>query len=298
VVAPGGRAGVRAINGGQGFAPPTGPAAGNNLPASTGVWSGQGPGPAPPGQVAAGQLGGNDGQFGPDPRSPQTDPAHVSVLGTNQESTTAYGLAGFNDKQTVWDRHVYWDAGTQRTGTTAAVPGNPPNPVTDGPARPGLRALSRVLSWQIGSDATANQDDLSRAYTWLGEQGSGYSPVYGGVPGLYVPYGTRGGVPYPISDPTDGLGGRSDVWAGPPHGLHSLTFPDGADMLNRYRGTPQMRRPRLDRPANSPQAGQSYSQTVMYQGGSPVAGQATSRPVTPLIPGLNIVSGRGWAGGA
>jgi len=298
MVALGGRAGVRAINGGQGFAPVTGPAAGNELPAKTGVWSTAAPGPAPPGQVVAGQLGGDDGVTGPDPRSLQTDPQHVSVLGIGQETGDIGPFQNWLNKLTVYDRHVYWDAGTQRTGTTPSVPGNPPNPVTDGPARPGLRAVNRTVSWQIGSDATANQDDFSRPYTWLGEQGAGYAPIYGGVPGLYQPYGTRGGVPYPIVDPTDGQGGRDEVWAGPPHGLHSQTLPDNFDTLARYRSTPQQTLPRIDRPSNSPQAGQSYSQTVQYQGGQPVAGSVTKTPVTPLVPGLNIVTGRGWMGGA
>jgi hypothetical protein len=220
------------------------------------------------------------------------------VLGVGQETGEVGGFQHWLNKLTVIDRHVYWDTGTQRTGTTPSVPGNPPNPVTDGPARPDLNAVNRTVSWQIGSDATRNQDDLTRPYTWLGEQGAGYSPVYGGVPGLYSPYGTRGGVPYPIVDPTDGQGGRDEVWSGPPHGLHSETL-SGAWLVNsRYGATPQMQRPRVDRPDNSPQAGQSYSQTVLYQGGQPVAGTTTTTNVTPFIPGLNIVTGRPSWGGA
>ena len=47
-------------------------------------------------------------------------------------------------------------------------------------ARLDLRLINRTVSFQIGSDATRNQDDLTRGYTWLGEQGSGWAPVYGG----------------------------------------------------------------------------------------------------------------------
>jgi len=58
--------------------------------------------------------------------------------------------------------------------------------------------------------------------------------------------------------------------------------------------TPQMRPVRLDRPSNSPQAGQSYSQTVKPQGWSGVGPKrgATVRPGT----GPMQHTGRGWAG--
>ncbi|MDA8319061.1 MAG: hypothetical protein M0030_04495 [Actinomycetota bacterium] len=293
MVAIGSRAGVTPLSPGVGWAPPTGPAIGNDVPAKTGVWSSAPPGPAPAGQVAAGQLGGDDGVTGADPRSLQTDPEHVSVLGVGQESWARYGIQGFNDQLTVKDRHGYWASGSSLNSDAPTSPvGNPPNPLTDYPhhGRPAWRLVNRTVSFQIGSDNTAQQDDLSRPYTWLGEQGSGWSPVYGGVPGLYQPYGTRGGVPYPIVDPTQGQGGREMVWSGPPHGLHSLTYPNGADTLQRYRTTPQQQPGRVDRPSNSPQAGQSYSQTVQRQGGpARVTGQAAPAPVK--------WQGRGWAGG-
>ena len=204
------------------------------------------------------------------------------------------GIQGFNDKLTVKDRHAYWDAGSQRTGTTFTPATANPNTYNDpmqSPPRPDLRTVNRTVSYQKGTDASRNQDDLSRPYTWVGEQGSGWSPVYGGVPGLYQPYGTRGGVPYPIVDPTGGQGGRETVWAGPPHGLHSETFPDGLDTLRRYQRTPQMRPVRVDRPSNSPQAGQSYSQTVQHQGGPPRGPKVTAGPNTPVHH-----FGRGWTG--
>ena len=52
------------------------------------------------------------------------------------------------------------------------------------PPRPELRTVNRTVSYQKGSDATRNQDDLSRGDTWLGEQGSGWTRVNGGVPGF------------------------------------------------------------------------------------------------------------------
>jgi hypothetical protein len=151
--------------------------------------------------------------------------------------------------------------------------------------------VNRTVSYQKGTDTSRNQDDLSRGYTWLGEQGSGWAPVYGGVPGLYLPYGSRGGVPYPIvsqaayGSPGDG---RQLVFAGPPHGLHSLTYPDRGDTLQRYGAAPQMRPVRVDRPSNSPQAGQSYNQTVVPQGQQGAA--------APKGAWKTRVGGRGWLG--
>src|SRR5215472_4209268 len=203
------------------------------------------------------------------------------------------GIQGFNDKLTVKDRHAFWDTGHQVQGTDFTPASSPPNTYNNpkqAPPRPDLRTLNRTVSYQKGTDNTRNQDDLARPYTWLGEQGSGYSPVWGGVPGLFIPYGSRGGVPYPVVDPTAGQGGRETVWAGPPHGYHSLTYPDTADTLSRYTALPQMRPVRVDRPSNSPQAGQSFSQTVQHQGSPPRSAQ-TAAGASPVHH-----QGRGWAG--
>src|SRR6185312_8060601 len=302
-----GRGGVRVLAEGASFAPVTGHAIGNDLPANTGYWAAadpaghQRPGPAPASQPGpGGDLGNYDGQNSSDPRAPQLtrfawawgegDP------GTDEDhqSFRRFGIQGFNDKLTVKDRHAYWDAGHQRTGLTfnpaSANPNTYNNPAEE-PPRPDLRTINRTVSYQHGSDNTRNQDDLSRPYTWLGEQGSGWSSIWGGVPGLYTPYGSRGGVPYPVTDPTNGQGGPEDVWAGPPHGLHSLTYPDHGDTLNRYKATQQMTPGRFDRPANSPQAGQSYSQTVQFQGGTrPAAGGE------PRGQGFGRGMGRTWGG--
>ena len=300
----GGRAGVVRLAPGPGFARPSHRSYGNNLPADSGAWTPwhakPGPGPASPGYVIDGQLGDNDGNWGADPRAGQlTDPVFLpgpNVAGMdagtgNNDNNWRGGIQGFSDKLTVRDRHAFWSTGTQLQGTDFSPAGSPPNtynnPLQE-PPQARLRTVNRSVSYQKGSDATRNQDDLSRAYTWLGEQGSGYTPVYGGTPGLYLPYGSRGGVPYPVVDPTDGKGGRDVVWAGPPHGLHSLTYPDGGDTLKRYQVLPQMRPVRIDRPSNSPQAGQAYSQTVQHQGRPPTSAGSGQRPVHH--------SGRGWAG--
>ena len=207
------------------------------------------------------------------------------------------GIQGFSDKLTAKDRHAYWDGGHQVQGTDFSPASSPPNtynnPLIE-PPLPELRTVNRTVSYQLGTDTSRYQDDLSRPYTWLGEQGSGWAPVYGGVPGLYLPYGSRGGVPFPVVSPVaegDPADGPRKVWAGPPHGLHSLTTPDRANTTNRYQVNPQMRPVRVDRPSNSPQAGQSYNQTVLPQGATAPAGaQRQAQGWTAKI------SGRGWLG--
>lgn len=290
------------------FPAPTARAYGNQLPAVTGD-NGPPQKPAPGYWHVNGQLGGTgDGAFGADPRAPKISPAPVSPAwkawgqgqaGTGQaeQSFRRYGTLGFNDQLTTKDRHAYWDAGHQRTGTTFDPASTPPNTYNDPmmqPPSPLLRLVNRTVSFQVGSDATRNQDDLSRPYTWLGEMGTPWVPRYGGVPGLYQPYGTRGGVPYPIVSPAQ-PGSPQDgpvmVTSGPPHGLHSQTpwAAGQGNILQRYEVNPQMRPVRLDRPSNSPQAGQSYSQTVRPQGASPV------RPSGGQRQGPQF-GGRGWAG--
>ena len=290
-------------------------ALGNNLPPITG-WDDHDfkPGPTPgPYQGGYGQLGEFDGYIGADPRAPQTSPQHHNLNGPGpaqmdtgeaggRQSWWRAGIQGFNDQLTVKDRHAYWDTGNQKTGVDGFGPSGSPNTFNDPrhvPPRPDLRTVNRTVSYQKGSDKTRNQDDLSRQYTWLGEQGSGWTRINGGVPGLYIPYGSRGGVPYPVQSPVE-EGGDGDgphlVFAGPPHGLHSATpWKGGAQIISRFMSTPQTRPVRLDRPSNSPQAGQSYSQTVRPQG--------TSRTRPATRPGRNAAfgtgswtAGRGWAG--
>jgi hypothetical protein len=306
MVAIGGRAGVVRLAPGPGFARPSANQQGNNLPADSGRWGDPNkPGPSPnsPGYIVGGQISGNDAFWGSDPRQPEVippvflpgdTPAGMDSGTANNPINYRGGIQGFNDKLRVVDRHAFWNTGSQVQGTDFSPASSPPNtynnPLQE-PPQARLRTVNRSITYQKGTDATRNQDDLSRGYTWLGEQGSGYQPVYGGVPGLYQPYGTRGGVPFAIVDPTGGTGGRELVWAGPPHGLHSLTFPDQADTLLRYQVLPQMRPVRVDRPSNSPQAGQAFSQTVQHQGMAPVP-----RPGGIQVQKPTHYTGRGWAG--
>jgi len=288
---------------------------GNNIPGITGRLDQ--PFRPSPGPYTGGQLGGiGDGFTGADPRTtpiqptphflPGQDPAGMdSGTANNAPSWWRGGIQGFNDTLTVKDRHGYWDTGNQKTGTDPWSSGGPPNSRNnprDAPPRPDFRLINRTISYQKGSDLTRNLDDLTRPYTWLGEQGSGWTPVYGGVPGLYQPYGSRGGVPFPIVSSAE-FGQPGDgphlVFAGPPHGLHSQTpWKGGAQIISRFMSIPQTRPVRQDRPSNSPQAGQSYSQTVLPQGASPVrpgggragfTGRATGM-------GLSYPGGRGWGG--
>jgi hypothetical protein len=291
---------------------PSGGSQGNNLPAVLGpVGPPARPAPSAAEQAVGGQVGAPPGTGGSMPGAPLYPVGHSpGQPGYMQESAWRGGAStGWNDKLITRDRHAYWDTGTQLAGNHYSTPGNPPNPVTDGPARPDLRLTQRTISYQKGSDASANHDDLTRPYTrnaqgmYVGEQGTGWSPVYGGVPGLYQPYGTRGGVPYPIMSPVaqgEPGDGRRNVFSGPPHGLHSLTFPDYSSTLGYYMAQPQMHQPRMDRPANSPQAGQAYSQLVVPQGGQQVTRQqpgtvaAARAKWSAWMPG----STGGWRGSA
>jgi hypothetical protein len=299
--------------------PTVGPTLGNSLPPNTGVWLPERTPPGP-GLSAGGQMAGNDGFMGSDPRYPKRQPEPKFISGDspaaydkslrNHPSWWRGGLAGFNNRLSVVDRHAYWDTGYQRTGLESlpySVPYTYSHPLDDPPA-PELRLVQRSVNPQIGSSNSAAQDDLTRNYSrnpqgmYVGEQGSGWTPIYGGVPGLYQPYGTRGGVPYPIVSPV-GQGEPGDgprlVFSGPPHGLHSPTLPDYSQTLGRYMATPQMRPVRQDRPSNSPQAGQSYSQTVLAQGATPATrgGPAvTPRGTVGHGAGQGFGTGRGWAG--
>jgi len=212
---------------------------------------------------------------------PQFGRFGARVLQQGQESAVrAPGNApvGFsNDKLTTNDRHGMMKVGYENSGRNSGIT----DPPLDGPARPSLWLINRSLSYQSGSDKSAATDDLSRDYTrnaqgmYVGEQGTGWSRVYGGTPGLYMEYGSYAGVS-PSSPNGQGIhspvgqgqpgDGPHDVWGGPPHGLHSPTLPTYSQTLGRYMSIPQMQRPRIDRPSNSPIAGQSYSQTVQSQG--------------------------------
>lgn len=231
------------------------------------------------------------------------------VLNQGQESAFRGSGAGpvgsANDKLISYDRHAYLKVGYENSGRNSGET----DPPMDGPARPSLAIVQRTINYQQGTDNDANQDDLSREYTrnasgmYIGEQGSGWSPVYGGVPGLWQPYGSYAGVTNgpvqgiqsPVAQGAVGDGTRK-VWSGPPHGLHSPTLPSYNQILGHYLAVPQQTVPRMDRPANSPIAGQSYSQTVQMQGDTGTLPQSTT-----INSGVNFnqrVKGNGWRGKA
>jgi hypothetical protein len=209
-----------------------------------------------------------------------------------------------NDKLVTYDRHGIMKVGYENSGRNSGQT----DPPMDGPARPSLWLVQRTLNYQQGTDKSANTDDLDRDYSrnaqgmYVGEQGTGWSRVYGGVPGLWQEYGSYQGVspssapvgpdtsvgihsPTPQGQAGDG---PHDVWSGPPHGLHSPTLPTYYQTLGRYMDIPQMVRPRIDRPSQSPIAGQSFSQTVQSQGqtgtnlGSSKAGVPVNTRFAPM----------------
>jgi hypothetical protein len=274
-------------------------------------------------------YGGSDGdgnsQFGW-PR-PLRQSQESAVRGSGDPPV---GMA--NDKLIAYDRHGIMKVGYENTGRSSGET----DPPMDGPARPSLWLVQRTINYQAGTDRTLATDDLERDYSrikvedqgaqsigWVratgvgpvnnytgregalfaAEQGTGWSTVYGGVPGMWQPYGsyegiTNGpvqGIQSPVPEGAAGDGPRK-VWSGPPHGLHSPTLPDYAQTIGRYMAIPQMARPRIDRPSNSPIAGQSYSQTVQPQGQTGTAAQNTM-----VGSGVNFnqrVRGNGWRGRA
>jgi hypothetical protein len=229
---------------------------------------------------------------------------HTVAPGVMNPPHTAWrGGADFsNDNTIARDRHVLVRNAQPRVGVQDSTPGNPPNPdsPSQGKPRPLFSFVNRSLNNQQGTDNCANQDDFTRNYARVpntqaselpgrafacrlpsrandqqygGSQGDGWTPVYGGVPGLYQPYGSYGGytardtkgVQSPVEQGAPGDGPHK-FFSGPPHGLHSQTYPSYDNTLGRYMAIPQQHAPRVDRPANSNIAGQDYSQTVQPQG--------------------------------
>jgi hypothetical protein len=219
-----------------------------------------------------------------------------------------------NDKLIAYDRHAMFKVGYENSGRNSGQT----DPPMDGPARPSLWLVQRTINYQQGTDKTAASDDLSRDYSrnaqgmYVGEQGTGWAPVYGGTPGLYQEYGSYQGIAPstpgydPATGQTEGIkapvgqgqpgDGPNSVWSGPPHGLHSPTLPSYDQTIGRYMAIPQMAAPRVDRPSNSPIAGQSYSQTVQPQGQVGTFAQNTQ-----FGSGVNFnqrTRGNGWRGRA
>jgi len=262
-----------------------------------------------PGKVVEAAAGNPDVYTIPTPGTiPERPYGHPRTLGVGQESSWRGGAYFANDKLITSDRHAFLTRGTELTGRDS---GNT-DPPKDGPARPSLRIVNRTINYQEGSDATANQDDLTRAYArnssgqYMGTQGDPWTPVYGGTPGMYQPYGTYqgiGNVPIQgiqssVAEGAPGDGPQS-FQPGPPHGLHSPTMPDYTQTLGYYMAVPQMALPRIDRPSNSTIGGQSYSQTVIPQGQTGTAAQQATGPNnTGVGSGVSWQTGRtgGWRG--
>lgn len=252
------------------------------------------------GQIISGNPSYETVAAQPPPKMPQgptvIQPAH-------QEGTTFAPDNHANDKLITRDRHAAVNRGTRKTG--AAEPRNL-DPIESGEPRPSLRIINRTINFQRG-DWGANQDDLTRPFNrdssgrFLGQQDGSVQPIYGGVPGLWQPYGSYSGYtqgpikgiqsPVAYGDPHDQ---PRRIFSGPPHGLHSATFPDYSNTLGRYMSLPQMRGARYDRPDNSRIAGQSYSQTVQPQGQSGTVAIQTSGEGTPRT--IGYTPGSAWRG--
>lgn len=238
-----------------------------------------------PGRPVANASGNPDVATDPAVAPPKAPEGQPRILGVGQESSWRGGVFFSNDKLTTSDRHVLQKSGSELSGRRSGFT----DPPTDGPARPSFQTINRSINYQQGTDTTANDDDLSRAYPrtpdnryFMGEAGTPWVPVYGGVPGLWQPYGsyegyTAGpvkGIQSPVEQGSAADGNMS-VSSGPPHGLHSPTLPDYAQTIGYYMAVPQMRGPRVDRPSNSRIGGQSYSQTVQPQGQTGTIAQNT-----------------------
>lgn len=165
------------------------------------------------------------------------------------------GADNTNDALIHRDRAPQFSRGTELAGRISSMP----DPPKDGPIRPSMRLINRTWNWQVGT-GSRYADDLSRGYTWVGEQGSGWTTIYGGTPGFY----RQGPGGAPVGDPAEG---PARVWAGPPHGYHTFYPPAGQQTQARYRAVPQMVPARVDRLSNSRIAGQNYSQYTQHQGG-------------------------------
>lgn len=207
--------------------------------------------PRQDGMVAQGGV-----QTGGDAGRPQVSPWPVNQVPGAEQTHAWWSAEDQSDTLIHRDRHGYFQAGTERSGRTSGMP----DPPASGPAMPSFKAVNVTWNWQAGTGA-AYEDDLSRPYTWVGQQDGSWSQIWGGTPGFY-----RSGPGGPPVD-TQPVDGPQRVYGGPPHGLHTWSPPDYAQTLSRYQTVPQMVAARVDRLSNSRVGGQSYSQTTQHQGG-------------------------------
>lgn len=209
--------------------------------------------------------------------APVPSPGGASPRDYNTRSRT--GPAFHNGSTIVYDRHVMSKTGseTQRAHPDATG-GQGLSPLADGPVRPAHMLVHRAMAPRYGNTGTRHldnpgpfpvtTDELGRPQPLGIQDGSPWSHVYGGTPGLTHIYGVRGtaGVqsPVPAGAPGDG---PQLIRGGPAHGLHSRSQPDHELIGKRYRATPQQRRSRRSLPANSARAGQAWSQNAQRLGG-------------------------------
>jgi hypothetical protein len=212
--------------------------------------------PMEPGQVSPGGV-----QTGGDYMSPQQSPYPYNQQPGPEQTHRWWSAEDESDTLIHRDRNGYFQTGTERTGRVSSMP----DPPASGPAMPSFKAVNVTWNWQVGT-GSAYMDDLSRPYTWVGQQDGSWSQVLGGTPGFY-----RDGPGGPPVD-TQPVDGPQRIYGGPPHGLHTWSPPDYAQTLSRYNTVPQMVAARVDRLSNSQIAGQSFSQTTQHQGGGPAAG--------------------------
>lgn len=194
-------------------------------------------------------------QTGGDPGRPQQAPVPYPGQWGPEQTHGWWSAGDGQDTMIHRDRHGYFQAGTERSGRISGMV----DPPASGPAMPSFRAINVTWNWQAGTGA-AYADDLTRPYTWMGQQDGSWSQVYGGTPGFYR--AGPGGPPV-ATQPTDG---PQRLYGGPAHGLHTWSPPDYAQTLSRYNTVPQMVAARVDRLSNSVIGGQSYSQTTVQQG--------------------------------
>lgn len=189
-----------------------------------------------------------------DPGAPQISPVGAPYTSWRTDHTGWSEGDNANDGLIFRDRHPLFKQGTEVAGRISSMP----DPPSDGPARPSMVMVNRTWNWQVGMGASY-ADDLTRPFTWIGQQDGTYSAINGGQPGFFR-WGP-GGQPSTADAP-----GPGRVFAGPAHGLHTMYPPDQQQTLGRYGATPQTRPARVDRLSDSRIAGQNYSERTLHQG--------------------------------
>jgi hypothetical protein len=186
-----------------------------------------------------------------------------------------------NGSLIVYDRHVYGNVGTEKQRAHPdSTRGEGMSPLADGPVRPSYGTVNRMLNPRYGTTGTRHLDNAGPFATVAGsdgrvqplgiQDGTPWTTVPGGAPGLTHIYGVRG----PAGAQGPALGSPLDqpqmIRGGVPHGLHTRVQSDAALLAARRASTPQQQPSRVQRPANSKAAGQSYSQTVQHQGSTAI----------------------------